>query len=54
MYVLLKELTSVFGPSGNENEIRDKIIAEIKPYADAITIDNLGNIIATKSGPGKS
>lgn len=53
MKVLIKELTEVFGPSGSEDKIRKKIIDEIKPYADSITVDRLGNIIATKTGPGK-
>ena len=50
---LLKGLTEVFGPSGNEEKIRKKIIDEIKPYADSVTVDKLGNIIATKTGPGE-
>lgn len=53
MRVLIKELTEAFGPSGNEEKIREKIIDEIKPYADSITVDKLGNIIATKTGPGE-
>ncbi|AEE91482.1 putative aminopeptidase [Tepidanaerobacter acetatoxydans Re1] len=53
MKVLIKELTEVFGPSGSEEKIRRKIIDEIKPYADSITVDRLGNIIASKAGPGE-
>ena len=53
MKVLLEELTKVFGPSGNEERIRAKIIDEIRPYADSITVDKLGNLIATKTGPGE-
>ena len=53
MKVLLEELTKVFGPSGNEDRIRAKIIDEIRPYADSITVDKLGNLIATKIGPGE-
>jgi putative aminopeptidase FrvX len=53
MEILVKELTEVFGPSGNEENIRSKIIDEIKPYVDSIAVDKLGNLIATKSGPGE-
>lgn len=53
MKELIKELTQVYGPSGNEEKIREKIINEIKPYADSIAVDKLGNIIATKTGPGE-
>lgn len=42
-----------FGPSGNEDNIRNIIIDKIKPYTDSINIDKLGNIIATKKGPGE-
>ncbi|MBQ4088060.1 MAG: M42 family metallopeptidase [Clostridia bacterium] len=50
---LLKILTQAAGPSGNEERIRDVIINEVKPYADEITIDPLGNLIVRKKGPGK-
>lgn len=50
---LLKELTEIFGPSGNEDRIREVILNKIRPYADDIQVDKLGNIIATKNGPGE-
>lgn len=48
--MLLKKLTEASGVSGNEKEVRNIIIEEIKPYADSVRIDRLGNIIAYKSG----
>ena len=48
--MLLKKLTEACGVSGNEGEIRDIIIEEIKPYVDDIKVDRLGNIIAIKKG----
>lgn len=48
--MLLKELTNLSGVSGNENEVRDFIISAIKPYADEITVDSIGNVIALKKG----
>ncbi|MCF6465133.1 M42 family metallopeptidase [Clostridium sp. Cult2] len=50
---LLRELVSVYGPSGNENIIRDYIKKEIGDYVDEINVDDLGNLIARKKGNGK-
>lgn len=47
---LLEMLCNTSGVSGNEDEIRDLIIKEITPYADNVTVDTMGNIIAYKSG----
>lgn len=47
---LLKELCSSNGISGNEKNVRDIIISEIKDYVTEYHIDNLGNIIAFKEG----
>ncbi|MFA5524857.1 MAG: M42 family metallopeptidase [Tissierellales bacterium] len=48
--MLLKRLTEARGISGNENEVRELIINEIKDYVDDIHIDRIGNIIAFKRG----
>ena len=48
--MLLKELTNLSGVSGNENEVRDFIISAIKPYANEIAVDSIGNVIALKKG----
>ncbi len=50
---LMKKLSDCFGPSGREKYIRELIIDEIKDYADEITTDPLGNLIARKKGSGK-
>ncbi|TZE81160.1 M42 family metallopeptidase [Calorimonas adulescens] len=52
MKELLKRLTSAYGPSGNEEEIREVIREEIKGYVDEIRVDTLGNLIAVKRGNG--
>ena len=46
---ILKQLSELDGPSGNEQAVRDFIIKEISPYCD-VKIDPLGNIIAFKKG----
>jgi endoglucanase len=48
MKQLIQNLTETFSPSGYEDAIRDLILAEIKPLANEIRVDSLGNIIARK------
>lgn len=47
---LLKEICETPGISGFENKIRKFIKKEIESYVDDISIDNIGNLIAKKSG----
>ena len=47
---LLERLCKADAPSGFEEEVRDIILAEIRHYADSITVDNMGNILAFKKG----
>ncbi len=53
MFDLIKRLTDSFGVSGNEEEIRETIINEIKNDIQEISVDTLGNLIAIKPGKGK-
>ena len=48
MKKLLKQLTETFGPSGYEDNVRKIVQAEVKPLADEIKVDALGNLIARK------
>jgi putative aminopeptidase FrvX len=48
--MLLKRLTQACGVSGNEKEVRDIIIEEIKDHVDSYYVDKLGNIITYKKG----
>lgn len=48
--MLLKSLTEASGISGNEKEVRDLIVSEIKEHVDSLKIDRLGNIITYKKG----
>jgi putative aminopeptidase FrvX len=50
---LLKELCESFGPSGQEDRVRDTILQKIKPYCDYIKVDKMGNVIAIKDGSGE-
>ncbi len=45
-------LTAPHGPSGDEEDIREKIAELAKPYADEIGTDALGNLIVRRKGSG--
>jgi putative aminopeptidase FrvX len=49
---LIKILVEAYGPSGFEDNIRRIIQEEIASYADEISIDSMGNLIALKKGDG--
>ena len=53
MFDLIKRLVGVFGVSGNEEDVREFIVQEIKDKVDEIRTDALGNLIAVKKGSGK-
>lgn len=48
--MLLNELSQAFGVSGYEKEVRERIKAEVKDYADEIITDAMGNLIVYKKG----
>ena len=50
---LLERLCNVIAVSGDEGEVRKIVLEEIKPYADEVKVDALGNVLATKRGSGK-
>jgi len=47
---MLKDLTDAKGIPGNEREVREIMKKYISPYADEITSDGLGSLIAKKVG----
>ena len=49
---LIKKLVEAYGPSGFEDEMRDLIRPEIEAYADELSVDAMGNLIAFKKGSG--
>ena len=50
---LIKKLVEAYGPSGFEDHMREIIRPEIEPFADEITVDAMGNLIAHKKGSGE-
>lgn len=49
---LLFKLSDAHGVSGYEGSVRELIVKEIEPYVNELTVDNMGNLIATKYGTG--
>ena len=49
-----KALRGVYGPSGREDDAAQAIMEMVKPYADKIYRDVLGNVIAVKEAQRKS
>lgn len=49
----LKTLAETISVSGHEDELREKVIELLKPYANELYTDALGNVIAVKKGAGK-
>lgn len=50
---LIKKLVEAYGPSGFEDQMRDLIRPEIEAYADELSVDAMGNLIAFKKGSGE-
>ncbi len=49
----LLKMLKPFGPSGCEEPAARVIADIIRPYVDDVRLDTMGNLIATKRGPGK-
>lgn len=50
MLELIKKLSLLNGISGREDDVRNFIIEEIRPFAESIEVDPLGNLIVYKKG----
>ena len=48
MKELIQKLVGIAGPSGYEGRVREAIQAEVKPYADSVAVDAMGNLIVIK------
>jgi endoglucanase len=53
---LLEKLCNVIAVSGDEGEVRKIVLEAVKPYADEVKVDALGNVLVTKLGtrPGSN
>src|SRR5688500_17046677 len=50
---LLEKLCNVVAVSGDEGAVRRIVLEEVKPHADEVRVDALGNVLATKNGQGR-
>ena len=51
---LLEKLCNANAVSGDEHEVRQIVLEAVKPIADEVTVDALGNVLATKCGRCKN
>jgi putative aminopeptidase FrvX len=51
---LLEKLCNACAVSGDEGEVRQIVLDEIKGYADDVKVDALGNVLATKKGTSRN
>lgn len=47
---LLEKLCNAVAVSGDEGEVRKIVLEEVRPYADTVKVDSLGNVLVTKNG----
>ena len=51
---LLEKLCNAMAVSGDEGEVRQIVLDEIKGYANQVKVDALGNVLVTRIGSGPS
>ncbi|HET9915432.1 MAG TPA: M20/M25/M40 family metallo-hydrolase [Anaerolineales bacterium] len=51
---LLEKLCNAIAISGDESEVRKIVLEEVKPHADEVKVDALGNVLATRLGRAKN
>jgi tetrahedral aminopeptidase len=49
---LLEKLCQACAVSGDEGEVRQIVLEQVRPYADEVKIDALGNVLVTRRGKG--
>jgi len=50
---LLERLSNACAVSGDEGEVRKIVLEEVRPQADEVKVDALGNVLVTKRGSGE-
>ena len=51
---LLERLSNACAVSGDEGEVRKIVLEQVKPYADEVKVDALGNVLVTRRGQGQT
>lgn len=49
-FKMLEKLCNAIAVSGDEGEVRQIVLEEVKPYADTVKVDALGSVLVTKAG----
>jgi putative aminopeptidase FrvX len=49
---LLERLCNACAVSGDEGEVRKIVLEQVRPHADEVSVDALGNVLAVKAGLG--
>ena len=50
MIELMKQLCALPGPSGCEDAVREFVLKKVKPFADEMKTDAIGNIMVFRKG----
>lgn len=50
---LLERLSNACAVSGDEGEVRKIVLEQVKPYADEVKVDALGDVLVTRRGQGE-
>jgi len=53
-FKLLEKLCNACAVSGDEGEVRKIILEEVRPHADTVKVDALGNVLVTKNGSSEN
>ncbi len=53
-FKLLEKLCNAIAVSGDEGEVRQIVLEEVKPYADTVKVDALGSVLVTKAGKAQN
>src|SRR5664279_5082232 len=51
---LLESLCNASGVSGDEGEVRKIVLEQVKPFANTVKVDALGNFLVTREGTGEN
>ena len=51
---LLERLSNACAVSGDESEVRKIVLEHVRPHADEVDVDTMGNVLATRYGQGNN
>ena len=51
---LLERLCNACAVSGDEGEVRKIVLEEVRPHAEFVNVDALGNVLVSKTGQGEN